>query len=68
MSENWLNYLDYHDRPVTVDAILEGYGEILEVFRPYLRGDIEEITSESYLTIGRLAGQPAFDADDLIAV
>lgn len=55
ISENWLNYLDYHDRSITVDAILDGYSEILEVLRPYLCNDPERITRESYLTIERLA-------------
>jgi AcrR family transcriptional regulator len=66
VSENWLNYLDYHDRPVTVEAILEGYAEILEVLRPYLCSDIQRITAESYLTIERLAAQSAPSPDDLI--
>jgi AcrR family transcriptional regulator len=68
VSENWLNYLDYHDRPLTVDAILEGYGEILEVLRPYLRRDIQQITAESYLTIERLAASPPPAADNRLAV
>src|SRR4051812_6110601 len=34
VNENWLNYMDYHDRPVTMDAMLEGYAETLEVLRP----------------------------------
>jgi AcrR family transcriptional regulator len=63
ISENWLNYLDYHDRLVTVDAILDGYTEILEVMRPYLCDNPEQITKESYLTIERLAAQPMPCAD-----
>lgn len=58
VSENWLNYLDYHDREVTTEAILAGYYEILEVLRPYLCADPHQITQESYLTIERLASQP----------
>jgi AcrR family transcriptional regulator len=58
VSENWLNYLDYHDRPVTAEAILDGYRELLEVLRPYLCNDIRQITADSYLTIERLAAQP----------
>jgi len=57
VNENWLNYMDYHDREVTVESMLEGYGEILEVLRPYLCADLQQITQESYLTIERLANQ-----------
>ena len=49
VNENWLNYMDYHDREVTVATILEGYYEILEVLRPYLCADPQQITQESYL-------------------
>jgi AcrR family transcriptional regulator len=55
VNENWLNYMDYHDREITVDAMLEGYSEILEVLRPYLCTDPQQITRESYQTIERLA-------------
>jgi len=55
VSENWLNYMDYHGREISVDAIIEGYYEILEVLRPYLYADPQQITRESYLTIERLA-------------
>jgi hypothetical protein len=54
-NENWLNYMDYHDREVTVEAMLEGYRETLEVLRPYLCADPQQITQESYRTIERLA-------------
>jgi len=57
VNENWLNYMDYHDREVTVAAMLEGYSEILEVLRPYLCADLQQITQESYHTIERLAAQ-----------
>jgi AcrR family transcriptional regulator len=57
VNENWLNYMDYHDREVTVEAMLEGYSEILEVLRPYLCADLLQITQESYHTIERLAAQ-----------
>lgn len=57
VNENWLNYIDFHDREVSVAAMLEGYGEILEVLRPYLCADPQQITHESYLTIERLAAQ-----------
>lgn len=59
VSENWLNYLDYDDREVNVDAIIAGYYEILEVLRPYLCADPNQITEESYMTIERLAAQAA---------
>ena len=62
VNENWLNYMDYHDRTVSVAAMLEGYGEILEVLRPYLCADPQQITQESYLTIERLATQAAAQA------
>jgi AcrR family transcriptional regulator len=69
VNENWLNYMDYHDREVTVEAMLEGYSEILEVLRPYLCADLQQITQESYDTIEKLAAQrPEVEADDLLAV
>jgi AcrR family transcriptional regulator len=55
VNENWLNYMEYHDRPVTVETMLEGYAEILEVLRPYLCADVQQVTQESYETIERLA-------------
>ena len=63
VNENWLNYMDYHDREVTVETMLEGYSEILEVLRPYLCADPQQITQESYLTIERLASQRLWEAD-----
>jgi AcrR family transcriptional regulator len=69
VNENWLNYMDYHDREVTVAVLLEGYSEILEVLRPYLCADPQQITQESYHTIERLASQqPSESADAPIAV
>jgi AcrR family transcriptional regulator len=69
VNENWLNYMDYHDREVTVEAMLEGYSEILEVLRPYLCADLQQITQESYHTIERLAAQlPSADMDAQVAV
>lgn len=62
VNENWLNYMDYHDRQVTVEAMLEGYTEILEVLRPYLCADPQQITQESYHTIERLAAQSSAEA------
>jgi len=55
VNENWLNYLGFHDREVTVDTILEGYRQTLEVLRPYLCADPQQVTQESYHTIERLA-------------
>jgi AcrR family transcriptional regulator len=63
VNENWLNYMDYQDREVTVEAMLEGYGETLEVLRPYLCADPQQITQESYHTIERLAAQSAADSE-----
>jgi hypothetical protein len=57
ISENWLNYVEYHDRELTVEAVVAGYDEILEVLRPYLVGDPQRVTSESYSTIERLTAQ-----------
>lgn len=68
VNENWLNYMDYHDREVTVEAMLEGYGETLEVLRPYLCADPQQITRESYHTIERIATQAAAEAEARIAV
>jgi AcrR family transcriptional regulator len=68
VNENWLNYMDYHDREVTVEAMLEGYGEVLEVLRPYLCADPLQITQESYLTIERLAAQASAEPDARLAV
>jgi AcrR family transcriptional regulator len=68
VNENWLNYMDYHDREVTVETMLEGYSEILEVLRPYLCADPRQITQESYLTIERLASQPSSEGETHLAV
>jgi AcrR family transcriptional regulator len=54
ISENWLNYVEYHDRELTVEAVAAGYDEILEILRPYLIADPQQVTSESYTTIERL--------------
>lgn len=59
ISENWLNYVEYHDRELTVEAVTAGYDEILEVLRPYLSGDPQRVTSESYRTIQRLTARAA---------
>lgn len=62
ISENWLNYVEYHDRELTVEAVAAGYDEILEVLRPYLIADPQRVTSESHSTIERLTAQPAAPA------
>src|SRR6201991_614655 len=54
LSENWLNYLEYHDREVTADSISAGYNEILEVLQPYLTTDPAEISDRSLPTIEKL--------------
>jgi AcrR family transcriptional regulator len=58
ISENWLNYVEYHDRELTVEAVTAGYDEILEVLRPYLSCDPQRVTSESYNIIERLTAPP----------
>jgi len=58
ISENWLNYVEYHERELTVEAVMAGYDEILEVLRPYLSCDPQRVTSESYSIIERLTGPP----------
>jgi AcrR family transcriptional regulator len=68
VNENWLNYMDYHDREVTVEVMLEGYAETLEVLRPYLCADLAQLTQESYHTIERLAAQAVTDAEPRLAV
>jgi AcrR family transcriptional regulator len=68
VNENWLNYMDYQDREVTVEVMLEGYTETLEVLRPYIVADLQQITRESYHTIERLAAQAAAEAEARLAV
>src|SRR6201999_1410652 len=68
VDENWLNYMDHHDREVTVEAMLRGYAETLEVLRPYLCADLQQLTQESYHTIERLAARAAADAEAPVAV
>lgn len=58
ISENWLNYVEYHDRELTVEAVVAGYDQILEVLRPYLTADPQRVTSESYTIIERLTAPP----------
>lgn len=58
VSENWLNYVEYHDREVTLEAVAAGYDQILEVLRPYLIAEPQRVTSESYSIIERLTVPP----------
>jgi AcrR family transcriptional regulator len=58
ISENWLNYIEYHDRELTVEAVAAGYDQILEVLRPHLIVDPHRITTESYSIIERLTTRP----------
>jgi AcrR family transcriptional regulator len=59
ISENWLNYIEFHDGKLTAESILAGYYQILEVLRPYLCADPQQITRESYLTIQQMTPYPA---------
>ncbi|HVC02519.1 MAG TPA: TetR/AcrR family transcriptional regulator [Steroidobacteraceae bacterium] len=54
VSENWLNYAEYHDRDINATTMLDGYYEIAEVLRPYLCVDPRELTELAYPTIVRL--------------
>jgi AcrR family transcriptional regulator len=65
ISDNWINYVEYHDREIGATTILEGYYEILEVLRPYLCADPQQITRASYHTIEQLAAQPLSSIDRL---
>jgi AcrR family transcriptional regulator len=58
LSENWVNYTEFQDRQMSAATILEGYGAILEVLRPYLCVDPQRITEESSCTIERLVPRP----------
>ncbi|MGH3804708.1 MAG: TetR/AcrR family transcriptional regulator, partial [Pseudonocardiaceae bacterium] len=58
ISENWLNYIEFHDGKLTPESILAGYHQILEILRPYLCADIQQITRESYLTIQQMTPYP----------
>jgi len=65
VSENWINYIEYHDLEVTASTILDGYDEILEVLRPYLCADPQQIQQESHRTIEQLAGACASKVERL---
>jgi AcrR family transcriptional regulator len=54
LSENWVNCIEYQDRQMSADTMLEGYAAILEVLRPYLCADPQQITAQSSRTIARL--------------
>lgn len=57
LSENWVNYTEYQDRELTAAAIQEGYAAILEVLRPYLAADPQQLTEASSSTIAQLVPQ-----------
>ncbi len=57
LSENWVNYTEYQDRELTAAAIQEGYAAILEVLRPYLDADPQQLTEASSSTIAQLVPQ-----------
>lgn len=57
LSENWVNYTEYQDRELTAAAIQEGYAAILEVLRPYLAADPQQLTDASSSTIAQLVPQ-----------
>jgi AcrR family transcriptional regulator len=59
LSENWLNYIEYRDREMSCATIQEGYVAILEVLRPYLCADPQQITERSSCTIERLLPPPS---------
>jgi AcrR family transcriptional regulator len=59
LSENWVNYIEHQDREMGAATIFEGYAAILEVLRPYLCADPQQITAESCCTIERLVPRPA---------
>ncbi len=59
LSENWLNYTEYQDREMSCATIQEGYAAILEVLRPYLCADPQQITEKSSCTIERLLPPPS---------
>jgi len=54
LSENWVNYIEYQDRHMDAATIQEGYAAILEVLRPYLGADPQQLTTQSGYTIARL--------------
>jgi AcrR family transcriptional regulator len=58
LSENWVNCIEFQDRQMSADTMLEGYTAILEVLRPYLCADPHEITAQSSHTIARLVPPP----------
>jgi len=58
LSENWVNYIEYQDRQMSAATIQEGYTAILEVLRPYLGADPQQLTAQSCYTIERLVPPP----------
>ena len=67
VSENWLNYAEYHDREVSATTILDGYYEIVEVLRPYLCIDPQQAAEIAFPTFVRLIWHGAVSAPPLDA-
>lgn len=63
LSENWLNYIGYDDEVLTVEALLGGYTEILEVLRPYFCTDLQHVAAQSYHTIQSIMSQRLLQTD-----
>ncbi len=53
-SENWVNYLEYQEREITLAAIQDGYHGILEILSPCLCEDPQHITEQACCAIERL--------------
>jgi len=68
VNENWLNYMDYHDREVTVEVMLEVSNDVGTEDFEGLGVSLQQITRESYHTIERLAAQAAAEAEARLAV
>ncbi|HUA26731.1 MAG TPA: TetR/AcrR family transcriptional regulator [Steroidobacteraceae bacterium] len=58
LSENWVNCIEFQDRQMTAETMLEGYAAILEVLRPYLCADPQQIAALSSRTIASLVPPP----------
>jgi len=59
LSENWVNCIEFQDRQMSAETMLEGYAAILEVLRPYLCADPQQIAALSSRTIASLVPPPA---------
>jgi hypothetical protein len=54
---NHTRRMSYEHRPVSIVAMLDGYGEILETLHPYICIDPHQITVQPDRAIKRLAQQ-----------